>query len=686
MTHTPSPSRFENVLAQVLISSEENNNFSSSEFFKKWFLGNGSSYFFLFKKNLKVTNIQFAELLALIRTYTTPTEGNEHIRDLLFRSTSEFNDAINGIVAAFSQDSNAPDSQYELIAKLYSSLLCRTIVVDCFFGSCVVFVPPELKIDLLSICAYSGYIHSCGDNVFIRRISKTNKEDFFNTLKKYLDNKPKDGKCFFSVYAHEDFTDYDRPKASELRSGLDDVKIFVEKFYMGSERLVSILKEMRKEFKEFLEIPEPGDYNSKHKEFREQSDVDTSQTLWLIIDHCVSEAFRNPGEERYFICYNQQFINENPFHLFDENKPAWIAHTTIPHTLMGAMINITKPQWSTKDTVVLADPFAGTGTTFLEALKFANVSVKCSDIESIAPLLAADNLKFFSLLAEELEKFKEKLSRLVEILSSTTDSEPGDSYSWAVNLLKKSQVDNNADAFSFSLDIVKELKSKTLFDRLLFYLALRTNLRNIAAFEREAKDWKTAYRKEASNLKSQIENLCKLRMREQTKNEQRGNFSVFHGSYSLSCSMSSGSLVKFLDDGRIESAVKVQDAKQLEQKSCDIIVTDPPYGFNTDDDPKRLAKQYVDFINSMIFALKDNGQLVLCLPDHSHTGRQLPFFVHKELITQQILVTAEMAGLEIVNPAYAVPLPRGLFQAPYYWESERALRRAILHFRFRASQ
>src|SRR5205807_5703993 len=118
---------------------------------------------------------------------------------------------------------------------------------------------------------------------------------------------------------------------------------------------------------------------------------------------------------------------------------------------------------------------------------------------------------------------------------------------------------------------------------------------------------------------------------------------------------------------------------------CDAIVTDPPYGFNTDDDLQSLAELYVTAIGKMILALKQDGHLVLCLPDRSHTGRRSPFFTHKELITQQVLSLAERAvpKREVIIPAYAVPKQKDLFRPPYYWESERALRRAILHFRVR---
>lgn len=688
MTRNQHLNDFENKLIDTLTSSENDGKFLFSKFFSKWFREFGTSYFFLFKKNLKVTNIQFAELLALIRTHTKPkAEGCEPILGLQFLSVSEFKAAIFEIVNAFPcAGSESSGFQYNIIVNLYSSLLRRIIVIDSFFGSCVVFIPPHLKVDLLSICAYSGYIHSCGYNVFIRKVYKTKKEDFFGAIDKHLKSYLKEGKrTFFSVYAHEDFTKFDREQASELRYGLDDVKIFVEKFYMGQYPLVAILKEMKEKYKKVLEIPNSGNDKTSQEKFREQPNADTSRTLWLIMDYSIGKEFRHPGEARYFICYDQLYINENPFHLFDENKPAWISHTTIPHTLIGAIVNITKPWWPSNGKVSLADPFVGTGTTWLEALKYSNVSVECGDIEPITPLIAKDNVTYFRASLDDLEMF-------TNILQQDTTFENNSnklSYKWAVGFL--ADLLEQEDSYSnkipmFSEQIVETLNSKTPLERLFVYVALRTHQRNFFAFSRKSIDWLTAYRMEADVLAGQLKNLHELKCRNQNKICQEGTISVFQGTYSLSCSFDLDSLLRFHDEKKVCSIIKIQDARRLEPKSYDVIITDPPYGFNTDDDPKELAELYAGVIRAMIYALKDEGQLVLCLPDWSHTGRQVPYFARKELITQQVLAIAEEAKREVVNSAYAVPPPAEIFRAPFYWESERALRRAILHFRIRNCQ
>jgi tRNA G10 N-methylase Trm11 len=113
----------------------------------------------------------------------------------------------------------------------------------------------------------------------------------------------------------------------------------------------------------------------------------------------------------------------------------------------------------------------------------------------------------------------------------------------------------------------------------------------------------------------------------------------------------------------------------------DLIVTDPPYGFNTEEDREVLAAVYSAFLRQAIRHLRENGQLVLALPDWSHTGRRLPAFILKDFVTHQVLAIAEDEKREVISAAEQTPNTVGT--PPYYWESEKALRRAILHFRFR---
>ena len=678
---------FEKLLHQCFLNSLTNGEnrtrlFDYPRFFRNWFKNLGTGYFFVFKRNLTFTNVQFGELLALIRTCTAPPGTKE----LQFVTTAHFRNWIQSVVDALSPD--ASEEQFKRIVDLYAPLFQRTLIVDSFYTSCSVFTPPGLELDLQSICAYSGYVHSCGGNVFLRKMDKTHKEHLFESLNDFVARYKSGQRLFFATYAHEDFTRYDREIEPELRQGLDGIKLFVEKFWMGSETLVSVLRQLKAKYPNF-EVPEPGDYRKKHQEFRLRSDVDRSRTLWLITDRSINATGDGPGAERYFICYEQRFLNENAFHLFDENKPAWISHTTIPHTLAGAMINLTRPGWPDKGEVLLGEPFVGTGTIWLESLKFRRLRATCSDIAAETTLLVRDNLDFFRQDSSELEVLLAQLIRLQNYVESPSKFQEEElihyadkivaPYEWASQNISK-VTEKHANGRQ---ELFETLASKPLFDRVVFYLALRTQLRHVAAFERTSQDWATAYLHETKELERQIRELADLRLRE--SKEAAGiaappGIALFQGSYSHSCSMSIDTLVECWTGSHHNRAIKRRDVRDLSQDAFDVIITDPPYGFNTDDEAFAFAKLWSAALRSILLALKDGGQLVLCLPERSHTGRQIQVFTQKGFVTHQILLLANILGRELIRPTDLVPFPREIFRAPFYWESERALRRAILHF------
>ena len=75
-------------------------------YFSKWYKENANTYYFIFKKNLKVTNIQYAELISLIKRYSKSNFENEKDdvkfgNKLQFLTVQQFNNAIAEIVSSF---------------------------------------------------------------------------------------------------------------------------------------------------------------------------------------------------------------------------------------------------------------------------------------------------------------------------------------------------------------------------------------------------------------------------------------------------------------------------------------------------------------------------------------------------------------------------------------------------------
>ena len=150
-----------------------------------------------------------------------------------------------------------------------------------------------------------------------------------------------------------------------------------------------------------------------------------------------------------------------------------------------------------------------------------------------------------------------------------------------------------------------------------------------------------------------------------------------------------------INNNNTDAQLKKNDALNLlneltsSNNKADLIVTDPPYGFNVKykalSEAGETMELYAEMIKSMVKALAPNGQIVLCLPDHALNGQSIPWFETQELVKRQILVAAENEGLEVIQEASSRPSPAALFLPPYYWNSEKKLSRSILHFRFKGN-
>ncbi|MGP8175235.1 MAG: hypothetical protein ACLP7O_11910 [Terracidiphilus sp.] len=668
--------------------------FPGDKFFTEWFRKRGTIYFFLFKKNLRVTNVQIAELIALLRSYRTDSGA-----ELAFLSVEGYKEVLVHIAESFEDRATEGPRTFDFIERQYGRLIRNAAAIDVMFGSCIVYLPPGVQVDLRSICFQSGYIHSCGQNVYIRNIYKSKKSEMFANINSYLLTNHVGKRILFRPYSNEDFTYFDRGQKEDLKFGLDDVKLSVQKYFLGDERIADVIEEMRSQFKGKLVIPPPGNY---HKDSdllareRKDPDFETGSILFLIMDHS-TRLVDDPhsgtevrGNRHFIICYDQEFINENPFHLFDENKPAWFDHTTLPHTLAGAMINISRPFWPRKEgPVVVCDCFVGSGTTLLEASKYDEVECRGTDFEPISRLLIEDNIAFFSLPQFELNTYVKHIKMVAEYLEQPRQS-PETNSEWEEsipgNALKSARAlfplweQRRMEAPESSLELITALKSESLLTRLLFYTQLKGARRYEAAIKSNSRTIDHALQIEIVTLHEELKQLVGLRGRTES-GVSHGRRIDFQGSYSGGLSIDIQALGQL--GAVLPNQIAIGDCRSWRpnNEEFDLIITDPPYGFNTIEEREALAEVYSSFLRMAVRALKDGGQLVLALPDWSHTGRRLPAFILKDFITHQILVIAEDEGREVINSADQIP--KTVPTAPYYWESEKALRRAILHFRFR---
>ncbi len=496
----------------------------------------------------------------------------------------------------------------------------------------------------------------------------------------------------FRPYSHEDFTSHDRKIAGGLASGLDDVKVYTQKYFLGDQRLAQVIEEMRLRFKDKLAIPRPGDYREDANWLqaeRAKGDFDSTHCLFLIMDHAVNMEQFARGDRHFIVCYDQQYINENPFHLFDENKPAWADHTTLPHTLAGAMINITRPFWPRRGKVAVCDCFVGSGTTLLEASMHNDTTCTGVDIDPVSPLLMEDNLEFFASDASSLEQYNQGLSRVLSYLA-TPDRSPASEEAWGESETGRAYIKSRElyEQWSqrkdfvpaFTEETVQALRNTNMLCRLLFYTRLKAQRRHQAAIASGSISATAALKDELIEFVTELLELIGLRERTAIPTFKDGHRVLYQGTYSLGVSIGDEYLATIMRS--MPNCIAVKDCCEWNpERLFDVVVTDPPYGFNTNEEKQLLAGIYTSSLRKIVGSLKNGGQLVIALPDWSHTGRQIPAFALRDFVTQQVLIIVEQLGREVIHSG--VQLPKSFGGPPYYWESEKALRRAVLHFRFR---
>ncbi len=688
------------ILTDCLDSCTKKKKLIWSDFFEDWFRRHGRDYFFLFKKNLSVTNMQFVELFALLQTHAIRNPHTGRSSDqLMFYSTDELRTFVSETVeylATESKSRGAFKKQLHSFAEKYIGLFRSAVVVDMFYGSAAVFLPPGLDVDLNVVCAESGYVHSAGRSLYVRNVEKAEFRHLHGNLNRRLNELSDEWPIPFVIYAKEDFSDDSDRVLGENKNGIDDVKMLVDKMTFENMSIPFLVDELREQFAGKIQIPPPGPHKKTHIFERTPK-----RTFFLILDCSISptELTKPLDGSRYYICYEQIVKAGSPFFHFDENKPAWKSHTTMPHSLTAALINACRP-FSEKWMIV--DPFGGTGTTWFEAKRIGLTSpVECSDLEPVCQQLVADNLEFFLLELDELQILVEQMHVVLDIVnhritsgqtaSSTqfnlfADTNVGPDYdaakSFRDNLLKNENGD--IQEFEFKPAQLAQLRGSRFLTRLLIYVCLRAQIRHAAALHRGARSFEQAFAESLRELIDQSVALVELRKKPliADSNGNSPNFLLCQDKYSPITVPAfdhpdSGNRSDLI--GLLSNEILTRDGTTLRPNSCDLLICDPPYGINTNENFLNLAETYCNFIRAAVSAVRPNGNLIICLPQRTHTGQRTPFCTRSFVVTGQVITAAREIGKTVFRPANRIP--RRSFSPPYYWASEKALTRTILHFR-----
>ena len=120
------------------------------------------------------------------------------------------------------------------------------------------------------------------------------------------------------------------------------------------------------------------------------------------------------------------------------------------------------------------------------------------------------------------------------------------------------------------------------------------------------------------------------------------------------------------------------------ENTFDAIITDPPYGFNTNvDSGEEQLNFYRELMCALLKSVKNRGQIIFCLPDETVNGQAVPAYLRKPWVLRELFMqvsTLFPKGGRIVEFSSTKPRHGSLlFTPPYYWRSKKSLTRNILH-------
>jgi 16S rRNA G966 N2-methylase RsmD len=710
-----------NTLEAVLTVDKKNTHPAqlAADFYNEWYQRRGTSYYFLFKKNLNITNMQYAEFISLLKCHVSQIQNSlpvsssrESIHEPTFTNADEVKEVLSTMIGDFFIDqpqiwdnADALSRRISFVSNNYEKLLHNILVLNPYFGSTTVYLPPNMGLNLTEICAQSGYIHSCGRLIYVRNMIKASVEEFQSALQNYLNRYhiSLSYPPFFRTYSHEDFDRWDRAPGNvddvktghsfDLSDGLDEIKISTRKAYFGTKSIVNVLRDLKTHFNGKLVFAEPGNYKEALATYVAKYNPEHPVTFFLVNDGAIEPDTGDMAQKRYYICYDQLFYNDDPLYIFEEDKPGWIAHTTIPHSLARAMINITRP-WRDRE-VKLLDPFGGSGTIFLESVRQNGITWSTStDVSEPAIIMCLDNIKFFSadlgkieVIIRELEPLLDANTFLEHFTGMASRRQKRNLHLQEILNVHNKLVSRSDDGVDLRSDAASALRQLSLTERLAFYVLLRTDIRHVAEHIEGRGDWFNGFKTELSNqLRRMYSYLEFLRQLPASDSTSGVPISEYRGSYSNACTISVKSCLERWNSqhdlfrGGFDNFVSVRNALDIKPNSYDLIITDPPYGFNTSEDDLNLAELYGSFVDVALRGLRTHGHLVICCPAFSYSGRRIPMYARPEMVIRQVLTAAGNAGREIRVSSRSTPDELKRLRPPYYWDAPSALRRSILHF------
>ena len=654
----------------------------------------------IFHKNLYVTNIIIPDITYLIKRNCYSVLDGRRV-DPIIMDNSRFDVFITELLSDFVEYnvSYTEDKIYEKCRKFAKDIteevydvLSKIIIVDIMHCSALVCVPLSLKVDFLNVILKSGYIAFFGANIYIRNSDKTDIDDIrykiSSYLKKYIEiqkinDEKYDKKISLIPYTRERF-----PVSASVyseRNGLDGLKIPGEKFFIEGLTVREALYKMIDEDEEGV-LRNHLHISMENKEDGIHERLEKEISFWMVQDYETKYIKEKDvylqGDKSYIIIYAQYLINLNPAHILKEFKPGWVRPNTIPHTLAGSMVQVALSSWfflnGDKRPPKILDPFCGTGTFLLEAAyRSPSSTIIGSDINPLSYILSKINYEF--LLHPDVNKAK--------ILQSSLDGLSEQERDRTNKFIKKMQ-----DEEEF-INYIAENENRLIED---YSLLIR-----VFAY------WfcfRKMYRNVQENPYIIVDSDCVKRQRKvfdralpKGAKDFDGIDFKFHSATNIDeycCKIvkytKSKGVYPFLDITlkKVKESIKSLDGQgiyigncdynDLPENSADIIVTDPPYNTNVDEEGFDIIKA----IEKLVSIVRHGGCLAVCLPSYTKNGKSIKYSQTASFIIRKIMAVCDKYGKKPIKIAESNSVLNAQNHPIFYWRANIGVSRRGLVFLF----
>lgn len=687
-------------------------------FMNEWFFNNQfdpkndghyGSFFFLHLKSASVTDSARSELRSLIQLYSKQSFAEKQL--VVYYTTTEFTEIVENLIASLSPNAIIKDDAEEFldlvekITSAYRGMFERAVLIDHYFTSATVHIPPSLRLSIDEVVGTSGYIHSAGRLIYIREMSKSYDRDITERIKKYLDAIGSTGKpVSVTPYAKEFFDPFEKFNSNtSTRNGLDNVKFNIAKQYVGSGKLLNYLQQLESDPELSGRIVIPSGLED-YTEERLAQGADDSRTIWFVSDYSTSKDVKSKkyrrDDDRYIIIYGQTIYNKSQLITYKERKPAWYAPVTVPSTLSASLINATRLSTSSNSIRIL-DPFCGAGTFLFDAaVRYDGSQIFGMDKNPIVPTIVKDNILFFSEEEAALKAHGDALSkndigdRLISLLEEVKAEKDLSSLVAATNYI----IDNDFQSSSF----IKYFSFLSFAERMEHYIAWRAFVSNRFQLSRKPEVRDAIFLDELKKCRSEFASLSShvpvkpvtepiskfpdtysratkinpLVFRKLSDRFLHSNIAETDADSSTialepALRKSSGGISILSVSNSINALDQLCGGERVDHSlGFDLIITDPPYGVNTIEGGEDvLFALFQKIVPVFCKLLRPRGELILTLPKFTRNGQSIPYYQTQGIIVPQLRTT--LSSLDVDFGEYRI--------TEHYWSSPSVLDRTVAH-------